>query len=116
METSVIRGNAQFEPRMSAFHPIATGRVSARQGDVEPGCHAVIQASKQRGRIMRYEFTDYEWVSIRSKPRTQANFRTATLPLCRRRSHSASLPLWQYRQNPRRLAGAIKNPSKRRFA
>jgi hypothetical protein len=44
-----------------------------RQGDVEGGCPAVIQASELRARIMRYELTDDEWAAIKpmlpNKPR-----------------------------------------------
>ena len=35
------------------------------QGDVETGFLAVIQASKPRARIMRYELTDHEWSAIK---------------------------------------------------
>src|SRR6516162_8864590 len=44
-----------------------------RQGDVEGGCRAVIQASELRARIMRYELADHEWAAIKpmlpNKPR-----------------------------------------------
>src|SRR5262249_25339052 len=71
----VKRGNARFEPKMSAFCPMATGKRAARWplGDVEGRCPAVIQASELRARIMRYELADHEWAAIKpmlpNKPR-----------------------------------------------